>query len=229
MKDGYFVRGVALAFSVLVAAPAYAAPEGGAEGGSSTIPDGAVSCTSSATCGAPTPYCSSTLHTCVECTTDRNCPMGLACDAARGVCRTCVTDADCSPARPYCDPSTRSCIECVTDTNCGPEGETCSGGKCGSCGDGICGRHEVLLDEGRGTDDDGVACPKDCAALCPGHDLKSRLGKGLLTGTFADERPIFGAFCVPSDGPDVVATWTPPRTGSFFVKVAGGSVVSVTT
>jgi hypothetical protein len=151
----------------------------------------------------------------------------LSCDVARGVCRNCVTDADCTPARPYCDPGTRACIECFTDANCGPEGEKCADGKCGSCGDGICGRHERIFQDFGPVGGDSTSCLTDCEKLCPGHDLKSKLGKGILSGTFAGEHQLFPAYCTAGDGPDVTATWTPPHGGLFYVGATGSSVVSI--
>jgi MYXO-CTERM domain-containing protein len=59
--------------------------------------------------------------------------------------------------------------------------------------------------------------------------LKSKLGKGILSGSFAGEHQLFGVYCIAGDGPDVTATWTPPHTGTFFVGARGSSSVSITT
>ncbi|HEX4341627.1 MAG TPA: hypothetical protein VH062_37210 [Polyangiaceae bacterium] len=178
--------------------------------------DGAVSCASSTSCGYPTPYCSSTRHTCVECVSDRNCDAGFACDVASGVCHGCNVDADCSTALPYCDSAAHSCVECLSDANCGTAGEKCAQGSCGSCGDGICGRRE-RIQVGYFDPTDPVAavrCPEDCASLCPSHDLKSELGNGLLTGTFEGEHQLFDD--CGGNGPDLTVTWQAPHDGLFF-------------
>src|SRR5690242_6007586 len=96
--------------------------QAGGEGDAAT--DAAASCATSATCAFPTPYCSPTLHACVQCTSNRNCDGGLVCDVAHGVCRTCNGDSDCPASKPYCDLAGGACIECVTDANCS-RGEKC--------------------------------------------------------------------------------------------------------
>jgi hypothetical protein len=184
--------------------------------------DAAVSCTTSATCAFPTPYCSPALHACVQCTSDRNCDGGLVCDVLHGVCRTCNGDADCPSSKPYCDLVGGACIECVTDANCST-GEKCAAGKCGSCGDGICGRSELI--EGVFFGGPGTSyniCEEDCAKLCPQHDLKSALGRGLVSGNFKDERAVFPPSCSPLDSaPNVVIGWQAPHAGNFFAAVSG--------
>jgi hypothetical protein len=189
--------------------------------------DAAASCTTSATCAFPTPYCSPALHACVQCTSDRNCDGGLVCDIAHGVCRTCNGDADCSSARPYCDLAAGACIECVTDANCS-SGEKCAGGKCGSCGDGICGRSELIGGTFFAPDHTYDFCPEDCTQLCPQHDLKSALGRGLVSGDFVRERTLFPPLCGPlgDSAPNVVIGWQAPHDGDFFM-LASGTPLSV--
>jgi hypothetical protein len=233
MNSGSFgcfrVAGMVRAVAVAMLLAASAAADAGVEAGGPPVPDGAVSCTTSASCGVPTPYCSPVLHACVECTSDKNCAEGLSCDVARGICRSCVSDADCSPARPYCDAATRVCIECFTDANCGSAGEKCMDGQCGTCGDGICGRRERILADFGFFGSDTVSCPTDCEKLCPAHDLKSKLGKALIAGSFAGEQQLFGSSsCVSGDGPDVTLGWTPPHDGTFYLRSTGTSTAQIT-
>jgi hypothetical protein len=185
--------------------------------------DAAASCTTSATCAFPTPYCSPIVHACVQCTSSRNCDGGLVCDVSHGVCRTCNGDADCPSAKPYCDLAAGACIECVTDANCS-SGEKCAAGKCGSCGDGICGRSELLpgLFFGGGPGTTYNFCPEDCEKQCPQHDLKNALGNALVSGNFKDERQVFPQGCSPLDSaPDVVIGWQAPHTGDFYPRASG--------
>jgi len=204
---------------VCVVAGSSVAADPGAEGDAS--PDAAVSCSTSASCGYPTPYCSSTFHTCVECTNDKNCGDGLVCDVAQGVCRHCNDDADCSSVQPYCDPGSRSCVECLTDANCGPAGEKCANGVCGSCGDGICGRRERIQGFSTPGSTDVVGCQKDCLQLCPTYDLKSALGDDLVSGTFAGRQPLFDVCYLGGGLGEISVRWKAPHAGVFFLSSKG--------
>jgi outer membrane exchange protein TraA len=75
-------------------------------------------------CGASTPNCINVngTYTCVECTTDAQCPNGR-CDPATNTCKGCNDDADC-PQTGRCDTATNTCSGCNEDSDC-PTGQVC--------------------------------------------------------------------------------------------------------
>jgi MYXO-CTERM domain-containing protein len=179
--------------------------------------DGGITCAASNECAPPRPHCHPQLHTCVECVGDRNCASGKVCKLDDGVCTECRSDADCTPMQPYCATARGECVECVTTANCGDSGIACQDGKCGTCGDGICGPREVLSKyfTNPGADDDGfTACPMDCASLCSPTDLGSAFG--VFTASTAGLRNLSYGLCTRTGaGVDAFFKWKAPETGQF--------------
>jgi MYXO-CTERM domain-containing protein len=179
--------------------------------------DAGGGCANSNECATPNPHCHPTLHACVECIGDRNCKAGQICRVDEGVCVECRSDVDCNPLRPYCVSSRGECVECLTTANCGDSGVSCQSGKCGSCGDGICGPREVIYrDFGPTLPDDGiVVCNDDCDRLCPSKDTGS--GFGVFSIPTSGLRNLIVGGCAIDPDPRVEAffKWTAPHAGSF--------------
>lgn len=83
-------------------------------------------CTKDADC--PTGRCLGDTYTCVECSTNSDCPRDRpACDPQRNTCQACRTDAECSvPGPARCGPA-GACVHCLVNSDC-PNGLTCGGG-----------------------------------------------------------------------------------------------------
>ena len=118
-------------------------------------------CTTTADCKTPL-VCAA--NTCVECTSDNQCPRGKTCSA-----NACIAAAECTsdeacPGGGVCQAG--ACKACATDTECGPGGSC----KAGSCTKGTkCSKNEDCAD-----DEDCVAgfCQKqnhtgNQGGLCP--------------------------------------------------------------
>jgi hypothetical protein len=187
--------------------------------------DAGGTCAASSECAAPRPHCHSTLHTCVECVGDRNCASGKVCKLDEGVCTQCRSDADCSAVRPYCASARGECVECLTTTNCGDSGIACQDGKCGSCGDGICGPREVLFKYSFDprADDGHTPCPMDCVSLCSPIDVGS--GTGVFTASTAGLRNLTYGVCTPTGlGADAFFKWKAPQDGLYTFTGRNASV-----
>jgi hypothetical protein len=114
-----------------------------------TRPDGAVEpepdappppeCTSSAECGAATPYCVE--ERCVACDTDAACAATApVCSDADHTCGGCLSDADCTAyvTTGACAPS-GACVECADNADCGGAAPYCVANQCEACdGDAAC-------------------------------------------------------------------------------------------
>ena len=187
--------------------------------------DGSSTCAASSECAAPRPHCHPTLHACVECLGDRNCAAGKICKVDEGVCSECRSDTDCSALRPYCISARGECVECLTNANCGDSGIVCQDGKCGRCGDGICGPREVISNYfGDPRVSEGlIGCPMDCASLCPTTDAGS--GFGVFTVSTAGLRNLFLGGCgTDGTGVDAFFKWTAPHDGLFAFTGRNGLV-----
>jgi MYXO-CTERM domain-containing protein len=219
-----FVAAGVAALGVVTLAPGARAEDAGADSGAG------ASCASSADCVAPLPHCEPTRHVCVECIGDRNCEAGQVCDVATGTCAACLSDADCSVDFPYCSHDLGKCVECVASKNCGDLGLACTGGQCGSCGDGICGPRELLSTAGFGfggpqaTASVATVCEKDCSSLCPTRDAKSKLGKFTFDGAM---RSLYENICGPGKGPDATLQWTAAAAGTYFINATGPDTLSL--
>lgn len=192
--------------------------------------DGGKSCSSSSDCRAPTPHCSATSHTCVECSTDSNCPANTVCDTATGSCKGCLTEADCPNDKPYCDTSKGECTECVTDVNCGGTGLACVDGHCGSCGDDICAPREGLYfdptfsSSGQIIPAARTACIADCGKYCPTKDVGGTLGTFSVSGAGLQNEIETG--CDNGlDGVEATFAWKAPRRDTFAFSSVGNSIV----
>jgi hypothetical protein len=205
-----------------------AAAEGGAPFDAmpgTSLPDGSNTdasgqCTSSGECAPPLPYCQPFTHTCVQCLSTRNCVAGKFCEGATGTCASCRADDDCPSERPYCA-GTEGCVECKSDANCASYGVACYDGKCGRCGDGVCGPHEKILDDGLGLGGPRYdpftppvppeSCAKDCASRCP--SLKAQLNEPLEFEYGAADDWDLG--CGDCKRPDVSIEFTATRAGNL--------------
>jgi MYXO-CTERM domain-containing protein len=211
-----------LAFVLCLVPALGVAPNAGAQQA-----DGGDTCAASSECATPRPHCHPTLHACVECVGDRNCKAGRICKLDEGVCAECRSNADCSPLRPYCVGSQGECVECLTTANCGDSGIVCQGGKCGSCGDGICGPREVIsrLSFEPVPVDDGIAtCPEDCVSLCPTSDAGSGFGVFAVSTTGLRNLSFGGCGSGRGLGVDAFFKWKAPHEGSFEFSARNASI-----
>jgi hypothetical protein len=104
----------------------------GGDGGGSGGTNG--DCQSSAECGGERPYCSTTLHRCVQCVASATCAP-LACDPGGYCAPACASDSSCTDAStPRCDTAYGACVQCLDASDCQNfDAKICVGGHCREC------------------------------------------------------------------------------------------------
>jgi hypothetical protein len=183
-------------------------------------------------------FCSP-VGTCVQCTSDEQCGVGLVCNNQLGLCESenmCRTDDDCEdPVNQTCDPASRMCIPrpdpCTSDLHCG-FAETCNviTGLCeavgGPCRDDIYEQNDsfasatlILMEGQEMTLDHLTLCPDDddfyAIRLNRGERLEVQLG-GI------DEGAMIDLFLVGNDGVSTLRYAPgPPRGTAGFEFTAG--------
>jgi MYXO-CTERM domain-containing protein len=104
----------------------------------------------------------------------------------------------------------------------------CQDGKCGSCGDGICGPRELLSSDffdPREPDNALMICRADCARLCPTRDVGSALGVFSVPTSGLRNLTINGCSSSGGGGVDAFFRWTAPQAGSFVFTPKNASLL----
>ncbi len=164
----------------------------GVDGGG-LIDSGSADACTGAGCGGSQTCIQRPDGTCVDCTTDVDCPTGV-CEPTSHTCVACLTDADCG-AQGVCHPARLTCVACASDSDC-PDGVCSADNTCVECvqGDqcpsGLCDEATHTCAPACTADagcDDGDPCTNDACK------------DGVCTFTFAPD----GTAC--DDGDDCTA------------------------